>query len=196
MVSVKQSVKPEANFLFGGYSWIKKKFELWSIRYRGPQDGFAAEPAGLVRYHPDAEKWVYTNASPREARGACARVAFGGDQALEARSRLLKLLNRKYKNPNGFHGLDWEPFEVVRDMLRDSKHSETIGGAPQVVKVYQYLQTAPLAVYWPNRESGRIVLQGRPCLGYERIDRWILDPDTLMSHHPSFSKDDLLESEP
>lgn len=74
-----------------------------------------------------------------------------------------------------------EPFETVRDMLRDAKHSETIGGPPQVVKIYQYMSSAPLAVFWPDRTSGIVHLQGRPCLGYERIERWVLDPDFLRS---------------
>jgi hypothetical protein len=188
LVSFAQSVEPEANFLFGGYSWVKKKFELWSLAYRNPEDGFVASPAGWVRYHPTAKKWVYSNAKATRGKSARAKIAFGGDQASVARTRLLELLTNKYKNPDSFQGLNWEPFEVVRDMLRDQTHSETIGGAPQVVKVYQYMQTAPLAVYWPNRQSGQVVLQGRPCLGYEQIDRWVLDPDTLISHHRAFSK--------
>lgn len=77
--------------------------------------------------------------------------------------------------------LDFEPFEVVRDMLREVKHSETIGGAPQIVKVYQYMKSAPLGVFWPNRETGQIHLQGRPLLDYERTERWVLDPDRLIS---------------
>ena len=79
--------------------------------------------------------------------------------------------------------LDMEPFEIVRDMLRDTAHSETIGGAPQVVKVHQYMSAAPLGVYWPNRASGSVFIQGRRRLDYERVDRWILDPDTLVSMH-------------
>jgi hypothetical protein len=76
---------------------------------------------------------------------------------------------------------NWEPLEVVRDMLRDPKHSETIGGAPQVVKVYQYMDSAPLAIYWPNKKAGSIHLNGRPILGYERIDNFVLDPDSFYS---------------
>ncbi len=196
LMSAEQNVEPEANFLFGGYSWVKKKFELWSIAYRCSENGFVASPAGWVRYQSTAKKWVYTNAKVTKAKGSCAKVAFGGDQGPLARTRLLNLLTQKYKEPEAFHGLDWEPFEVVRDMLRDRRHSDTIGGAPQVVKVYQYMQTAPLAVYWPNRRSGQVVLQGRPCLGYEQIDRWVLDPDTLKSHHRAFSKKDDVGLEP
>jgi hypothetical protein len=81
-----------------------------------------------------------------------------------------------------------EPFEVVRDMLRYSGHSETVGGAPQVVKVYQYMQTAALGIFWPDKKAGQIYLQGRRCLDYERIDNWLLDPDTLKSENPSFTR--------
>lgn len=69
-------------------------------------------------------------------------------------------------------------------MLRDPLRAETIGGAPQLVKVYQYMRSAPLAVYWPKKGEGPPHLQGRPCLGYERIDRWAIDPDTLISELP------------
>lgn len=74
-------------------------------------------------------------------------------------------------------------------MLRDRNHSETIGGAPQLVKVYQYMQSAPFAVYWPDKRTGKAYLQGRPCLDYEHIERWIIDPDTLESESRAFSSD-------
>ena len=77
---------------------------------------------------------------------------------------------------------------MVRDMLRDANHSETIGGAPQVTKVYQYMKSAPLGVYWPNKAGGVAHLQGRPLLGYERSERWVLDPDTLFSERPEHSR--------
>jgi hypothetical protein len=107
------------------------------------------------------------------------KLAFAGDQAPLAKEKLIDRLAGllSANTPK----LDWEPFEVVRDMLRDPRHSETIGGAPQIVKVYQYMDAAPLGVYWPNKSDGIVHLQGRPCLGYERIDRFVLDPDTLRS---------------
>jgi len=182
-VSVEQNTDPEANFIFGGYSWVKKSFEMWSISYQPSEECFVARPAQWVRYHPDAKKFVFAGVEHLKS----ARVAFAGNEAPNARALLLNLLNQKYPAGVGFQGLDWEPFEVIRNMLRNPAHSETIGGAPQVVNVYPYFQATPLAVYWPNRASRTVVLQGRPCLGYENIDRWILDPDTLTSHHPAFS---------
>jgi hypothetical protein len=104
---------------------------------------------------------------------------FAGDQAPLARTLLLARFPIGSRPSN--LKLDWEPFEVVRDMLRDPKRSETIGGAPQLVKVYQYMDAAVQGVYWPSRGTGRIHLQGRPCLDYGRIEQFVFDPDTLRS---------------
>lgn len=192
-VSTVQEVYPEANFIFGGYSWVKKRFQVWSIAYEAGEERFVARPAPAVRFHPEANKFVFSSAQSPTRSGVSSKVAFAGDRASEGRDRLVTLLSRRCKSTDAFQGLNWEPFEVIRDMLRDPKHSETIGGAPQVVKVYQYFQTAPLAVYWPDRASGKVVLQGRPCLDYERIDRWILDPDTLISSNPAYSSEEQTE---
>ena len=79
-------------------------------------------------------------------------------------------------------------------MLRDDKHSETIGGGPQIVKVYQYLQSAPVGVYWPSRTSRKVIFLGRECLGYENLERPVLDPDTLLSERLIVSADQLADS--
>jgi len=94
--------------------------------------------------------------------------------------------------------IDFEPFAVVRDMLRDpdlrnQMYRDTIGGAPQIVKVYQYMSASPVGVFWPRRadDAQRPYLQGRPCLDYENIDQWVLDPDSLITERRS-----LVSSEP
>jgi hypothetical protein len=125
---------------------------MWSIAYEASEECFVARPAQSIRFHQQANKFVFSAAKSPNSSGA--KIVFAGDRAVEARNRLASLLDSKYTNADEFQGLNWEPFEVIRDMLRDPNHSETIGGAPQVVKVYQYFQTAPLAVYWPDRASG------------------------------------------
>jgi hypothetical protein len=178
-LSTPVSAAPEAEFLFGGYSWIKKKFEIWAIRYNVRDRRFVAEPAHWVCIDNRSERIVIRR-RPDKADARClGKLAFAGDQAPLAKEKLIERLARLL-NAN-MPKFDWEPFEVVRDMLRDPHHSETIGGAPQIVKVYQYMDAAPLGVYWPKKSDGIVHLQGRPCLGYERIDRFVLDPDTLRS---------------
>ena len=74
------------------------------------------------------------------------------------------------------HPLDMEPFEVLRDMTREEAYP-SIGGPPQVVKVYRHMNSLPFGVYWPTRESGVKTLLGRPLLDYEIPGAPVIDPD-------------------
>ena len=104
---------------------------------------------------------------------------------------LLAALIKKKDDRYSLEKLDFEPFEVVRDMLRSTSKPHTIGGPPQVVKVYQYSDCVPLGVWWPDRPNGSPHLQGRRCFGYERTERFFLDPDTLFSSRlPEVTPDD------
>ncbi len=190
-LSAEQDVNPEASFVFGGYSWVKKQFELWTISYSSAERRFEARPANWIGFSAEANKYIVRKVkSPREGPDHYYRIAFAGDQAKKATQLLLDRLNAEKTTVKIAKGINWQPFEVVRDMLRDPLRSETIGGAPQVMKTYQYMQSAALGVYWPDKEHHQVYLQGRPCLGYERIDNWILNPDTLESEHPLFTKND------
>lgn len=179
-VKKKLNVLPGATFVFGGYSWVKKGFEIWTFSYRDGEKRFVSEPADWMTFSEKAKKIVFRKRKKFKGDQNLGKIAFAGDQALIARELLLKKMN-EHLDPKSLHSLDFEPFEIVRDMLRDPNHSETIGGAPQIVKVYQYMRTAPLGVYWPDKKSGKVHLHGRACLGYERVDNWVLDPDTLKS---------------
>jgi hypothetical protein len=196
-VSKKQSEDPSANFIFGGYSWVKKRFELWSIAFDAIEGKFAAQPAQWISYSEYSSDVRFRRNKDAPGWKAIGRVTFAGDQSQRA---IDLLFARLAEIPSAQGGrrmrIDMEPFEVVRDMLRDDAHAETIGGAPQLVKVYQYMRTAPLGVFWPAKEGGTVHLQGRPCLMYERIDRWVLDPDTLISENPLHSRYDVDDADP
>jgi hypothetical protein len=60
-------------------------------------------------------------------------------------------------------------------MLRSGDYP-TIGGPPQLAKVYRYMESRTFAVRWPDRESG-LTLMGRRLLGEERTDAPEVDPD-------------------
>lgn len=182
--------EPAATFLFGGYSWVTKEFKLWTISYFPSENRFAAHPSEWLSFSEGAGKVIYRKKQKIGDDDNMGRIAFAGDQGPLARELLLEKLNHTVISDKQY--LDWQPFEVVRDMLRDPQHSETIGGAPQVTKVYQYMHCAPIGVFWPTKESGKVHLQGRACLGYERIDRWVLDPDTLLTEKQE-SADSLAE---
>lgn len=193
--SIPQSEEPNAEFLFGGYSWVKKRFELWEISFNSKEDRFVAHAAQWLSHITHAPDVDLRRTKAANGSRPIARIAIAGDQ----KDRALGILRDRLKPSGGdteATKLDMQPFEVVRDMLRDPSHAETIGGAPQLVKVYQYMQAAPLAVYWPSKSSGSANLQGRPCLGYERIDRWIFDPDALRSERPTHSRGDVDDDSP
>lgn len=184
--------EPDVSFIFGGYSWINKKFDIWSIIYDKELGGFKARPALYALTNPGAKKlfWGGEHRAKDTRNTNLGKIDFGGDQGEEARRRFGLLMTERLNNQPSMlelGKLNMEPFEVLRDMLRDSGKEHTIGGSPQLIKVYQYMNATPIAVYWPNKSSGQISLLGRPVLGYENIDPWILDPDTLRTSHPKYS---------
>ncbi len=48
-----------------------------------------------------------------------------------------------------------EPFEALVRLLKRQIH-DTIGGAPQMVKVYEHMNTKPIGVYWPQKDISAV----------------------------------------
>lgn len=185
---------PSAEFLFGGYSWIRKKFMIWRIHFQKGMNSFEANPAKEWKGNP----WIFA--------GDTEYV----EQARENLSTMLKARGRAPHQVEKFK-LDWEPFEVIRDMLRmvdgsKKTHKEaSIGGAPQILKIYEHLSSKYLAVDWKinHQENGDgVYVCGRKILGYENPSLWILNPDTLITRHLHYSEseveatDETTEEEP
>jgi hypothetical protein len=114
----------------------------------------------------------------RKQNNGRKNCTFIGDVADEAHERLVKLLRSRGKLTGG--GLDMEPFEVLRDMIRSGEYP-TIGGSPQIAKVYKYMRTQIFAVKWPDG-SGTPHLLGRPALSYESLGAAVIDPDNPTMH--------------
>lgn len=156
---------PKATFIFGGYSWQKKKLAVW-----------------LLHFDARIGKFTFRRAKAWPGSGGKKFLVIAGDYESEVRSRLIQRLRAKGKLPTG--GFDMEPFEVLRDILRSGDYPY-VGGAPQVVKIYEHMNNISYGVYWPNRTVGRVTLLGRPLLQYEKMERLILDPDTLRTYSGS-----------
>lgn len=181
---------PGAEFLFGGYSWVRKEFLLWTISYSTPEKRYLALPARWIGIDTNTGRVCLKKKRRASNFRPIGLIAIAGDQAPQARKKLADLIKTK-DDASALDKLDFEPFEVVRDMLRNATKSHTIGGPPQVVKVYQYSDCVPLGVWWPDRIEGAPHLQGRKCFGYERTERFFLDPDTLFSSRlPDVRPDD------
>jgi len=166
--SIKDSSDPiapsDVQFLFGGYSWLAKRFDLWTIYYSKKKREFGARPADS--FHP-----------------LLPQIAFIGDRAKDARSRMLmtlKAIDAQNLPPH----FEYLPFAILRDMLRGSDHDSSIGGPPQLVRIAEHMNTRVLAVKWPGGDNKTLTLMGRKVFAYENIDNWHLDPDTFQVTRP------------
>lgn len=151
---------PDAIFMFAGYSWHKKQFQIWVLHYDPHLQRFTFRPAG---------SWL-------PGHEATKIIAFVGDKEaiLDAKTRLVEKLRAKGTLASG--GFDMEPFDVLRDIIREGRYP-SVGGSPQVVKIYEHMNTVPFGVYWPDRNSGNVTVLGRPLMSYEKVDWRVLDPD-------------------
>jgi len=166
---VKGEEIPDVTFIFGGYDWLKKSFRIWSIKFEKREGCFrASERKGSNRF------------------GGLGKIEFAGDLEWVSlfRKNLKALCQSRYGlGMNQPHGskFNYEPFEVIRDLLKEIDAGKTIGGAPQGVKVYQFQNSVDIGFFWPTLE-GRLFLSGRPILEYERATiRSVVDPDSLNS---------------
>ncbi|NOK35024.1 hypothetical protein [Corallococcus exercitus] len=152
-------------FLLAGYSWVSKEFKIWKIAYNKTE-----------------KKFVHI--TPRALLGTQLRVVeFAGDWAPIARNRLRTLMKTRLGPPplKRWRGLDMEPLEVIRDLLRSSGPDDTIGGAPQVVKIFQHLNARPYIIPWIHEGKTIHTLFGRHLLPYETTRLGILDVDTMQT---------------
>jgi hypothetical protein len=150
----------DVEFLLCGYSWRQKEFRIWRISF-APDKGLFVDEHG--------KSW---------GRGRNKFIHFVGDEdaKADAKSRLINIIRSKPSLRTS--DFDMEPFEILRDIIR-SKQFPSVGGALQFAKIYEHMNVAPFAVYWPNRASDRLTLLGRPLLDYE-VPRWgKIDPDSI-----------------
>jgi hypothetical protein len=152
---------PGVRFIFGGYLWRQKRFQIWQLHYDASIDRFTFRPA---------KSWRGNNSQ--------RTLVMIGDATKEAHTRLIKLLRDRNSLPG--HGFDMEPFEVLRDMIRDESHP-AIGGAPQLGKVYSFLHAQLFSVAWPDAQGVPHAL-GRPGLDFEIFDLPTIDPDAPGRH--------------
>jgi hypothetical protein len=138
------TIPTDASFLFGGYSWKRKDFEFWSLRYSKARGEFIPRPP--MRLSVDTEtNTISTETTLRKRHRLLGRIAFIGDQARAAERLVIRRLNEKLQDDPSLSRLHMEPFEAIRDLLRnrDWRHlpdKDSIGGPPQMMKVFQYVR--------------------------------------------------------
>lgn len=161
----------ENEFLFGGYSWIKKEFRIWRYYYVQSENS----------YRKDGQPHrIFSNVP--------GNIVVIGDQREAYKEELRRILTERYgvqcKDYKG-NGLDMEPFEALCNLLRKTKPDDTIGGAPQMIKVYQYQNSRPVGIYWPEKTQDPFAnrtLLGRRMFDFEDTELWFMDPKTFITN--------------
>lgn len=175
--------EPVLRIIFGGYSWKKKDFIIWKFYFNPGEREFRHGEVKTWRGLGTNRKMVILGdpeASLSAKRQALRRKDSlpKDDEDVEkmAKERLIKLFEeRGIKDGDG---LDMEPFEVLRDMIREEA-SPHVGGAPQLVKVYQHLNSKPFAVRWDKVNGNGISVLGRGLRHGETMHLPLFDPDTF-----------------
>ncbi|MBY3213479.1 hypothetical protein HFO21_03510 [Rhizobium laguerreae] len=164
---------PEAIFVLSGFSWKNKAFKVWTLHYDRSIQGFTFRPA---------KEWG------GQAGGTSKLIAYAGDNEpiTAAKERLISLLRDRGKLNTG--SFNMEPFEVLRDLIREGRHP-TIGGSVQLVKIYEHANAVPVGVYWPSKGAGIISVLGRPLMNYERTPWGVIDPDAPDRAYPAHGLD-------
>lgn len=175
--------EPNLRLVFGGYSWRQKRFILWKFFFNPGEREFR---------HGEIKNWrglgtgrkVVILGDPEASRSAQRLAERKGEAApseaedveRQAKDNLIALL--KSRGVKEGHGLDMEPFEVLREFIRDDL-SPYVGGSPQLVKIYQHLNAQPFGVRWPSYDNGKVSILGRILETGEKVHAPIIDPDSL-----------------
>ena len=145
---------PDNYFLFGGYDWVSSTFPAWMLSFDVREHRFT------FRRVMRSNSYFFIGDDESARRFAVAET-----------SRLLRERGRTTNEIN------YEPLEVLGKIIQDPSYP-SIGGAPQVGKVYQYLQSQLFQVKWPISESAEANhIAGRPLLPTEKCFWPIFDPE-------------------
>lgn len=156
--------KAGTEYLLGGWSWRHERFTCFRYTF----------DSGTRRYI----RSKIVDAQNRRHRYALAFLGSGADAA---RSHFMR--GRSSQGKTASDPIDMEPLEVLRDLIREGT-DHTLGGAPQVVKVYRHMNTESFGVIWRNRvgEIGVPTYGGRPLLEWEKPYFQFIDADAPERH--------------
>ena len=155
-------------FLFGGWCWQEQAFRLWRL-YWAPYYGEMRHDSVQPTHRLGKSRFIGTRDS---GKNNPADEVVGAAKAL-----LSRRLRDRYGILRRGQRLDMEPWEVLLEIIRSGTY-DTVGGAPQLAKVYRSMNSTVFSVLWPDR-NGKPTLLGRQLLDYEVTDAPQIDPDGL-----------------
>lgn len=153
-VGEKYPEDPDNYFLLGGYDWLSHIYRTW-----------------VLQFDHDKRQFRFDRVIPKKT------FYFIGDNPESlyyARAETLRLLRRRGRT---IREINAEPLEVLSKIIRDPAYP-SIGGAPQVGKAYQHLNTQLFQVKWAHEEvdPASYHIAGRPLLPKERCAWPVFDP--------------------
>lgn len=147
---------PEFNMILAGYSWKLKKAQIYEIKYDKRKKVMVSTVQKTIKKIP---------------------VAFIGDMTREARYKVFQLLERDGVQEGGI--INMQPLEALMDLINDKTNdTRSIGGYPQMVKIYPFMRVLPIGFRMKVRGEKAIVYGGRPLLKYETFPYPIYDLET------------------
>lgn len=146
--------------LLGGYSWSTHRWIIWALRW-------------------DTAARAFSHSTLRaRTPGQRGAIMWTGDwDAVGEAKRRLNIRLKASGHSLAREGLNMEPLEVLRDVIRSETYS-SVGGPLQLAKVYRHLNSRLFMIPWAR--NGEIVrtLAGRYLLDYEEASRPAsIDPD-------------------
>lgn len=198
-------IEPYNNqYIFAGYDWCEQKFRIRTISYIPSKVLDSHYGTGMrigdfvLSYGNTRQQYIYKNKEKKAEkvekefvpagklyfdnyRGHFGQLGVIGDKREEYLKILDRILDKRFgKNCESAHDkyFDMEPYEALCKLLQIEKENRTstVGGAPQMVKVYQYRKSGVIGVYWPcynpDKPYSNRTLLGRNLLEYEESDNW------------------------
>ncbi len=141
---------PMAEFILGGWSWRASSFRIWHVNWDPNMKQFQSKAIRPLTHRPGAWFWF----------------AGSKDAVFDARLKLEGMLHASGAPSDA--PLDLQPLTIIAKYCQDRTFRD-VGGAPQVAKVYQHMNTKQFAVSWKQDPTGpaSLHLAGRPLLSYE-----------------------------
>lgn len=141
------------SMILGGYSWKRKKPILRVIEYSSRQKKYYSHIVQTIKKTPVA-------------------VIGDKDAVMFARHAIFNKLESD--GVQDFGAFNMQPLSVLMDFINDSKYT-TIGGAPQLLKVYPFMKTLPWGF---TKGDGDVYFYGRKLLAYETFPYPIYNIET------------------
>jgi hypothetical protein len=167
-IQVTDDGSPEFSMIVAGYSWKFQRAYLKIISYDKQSKQMYAKDTQTIKGKP---------------------VAVIGDQINAVRKKIFDLLERDSVPQNG--DFDMQPLEVLMEYITNPK-IRSIGGYPQMLKIYPFMNLLPIGFLHMNEGEKVISYYGRLLLKYETFPYPIYDLEKKQFVYMKINRDEFV----